>query len=1356
MKNYSIMGIKEPKNRISYLIRQMVLFAFFVIFSGGLRAATLYRPVIFHSGEAEISLQDHLHHPFYWWPNTLLSYPIVFEENILGESLVLTDRKTGTEYPFQLTNMETTSEGKTKGVLSFFADLPSGGSFDYVLKKGNPGSYPHIKVEQKNGELFVQTDKLSVWIPSSRSGEASFLPGPVLGVSQVGNPRMGNSIFQAGKRKLEKLETRVVSDGSLFAEINVSYFFTDGATYRANICCIKGYDFVEIKEQMNGFSDNEESDWEIDWSGFSPTHRQAPNHPHFFRGGLPENETPGFGRFDWETIDQKMLSGHLGIIYAKDSTRIPFEINTYGNYPAEKTVTSSVFWDEKSKQSVGIFMNNALEWDDREYAIWHITGRLSVRFYYRSGQLLWKYPVVNGTRSTALSCYNHQKDIDYMNNLEQEYQPHQHPDGFTYRVCMSQLSYNTFLQNRYGTIHLNEVKDWDLAYPDSLPQGPVIFPKGRINSVKDLERNFLYGSFILELPFSGTCQNSGYGPTSNRQFYDSWVDAFDRLLPAMLPPDRERFISMFLFHAYVAADEEYMPMRNMLSGHPNFLADVKSTPAMAAFLFPRHPAARDWEELFGKYIELNTHYHTRPNVKSWDATGGRWTENLGTYVWGFLRPTLRSNYLLQNYTDGINHLASDNTAILGSWLLNTLSAPFQGESLGFYTKDGHNLDMHYWGLVTKDKGQRRVHSPQGAHSARRMPSASLWLLGQELKNYDPLLSENISFVSHPDDQEEEVLDRDKDPFAIMYPEKGYDPGTPPDFKSIKFTGYGITLRAAVGTKDELSIHLQQIDRGPNYRWGLAADGGCGNIYFYAGGKSYSHNGKEDSGDRRVQDTDLITNFGVFKDGRFKSVGMNVLEKPMYDLGTGQFAEIVPSQKYPYSWPEYQGRSIMLVGSDYFILYDDVHDNNIADRLSWFTHPEEDFPEIKIIKAGGIGTYSSNGKVDKTEIFGKESKGVWYDGSGDFMTFVSHKKGYQAKQTSFGGIITSPQGQKDYVFRNDTPVEVHEEDIVFSGTAGFIREKEEGKKELALFHGTLIGSSGVEISTNNSDCGISAVIGTGNEISGRYFCARESKIEFSRVNGLLAGVEFYLDGVKQPVKIAEDKLIVSFPSGEHLWNLTSGLPDLVRPEIDFTRNEKGKVILGIHAVSGANLYRFEYSTDVGKTWTKLKDQSSVTIKIGSSKGELKGYVRSVALNKTHESQPSVIYPVYFTSEKPHYPDGLRLNIETGKFDLTWGRVLGCTQYRLYRRIKGSAKFQMIYRGEDSSFSDQSIHPDTIYEYAVTTVNGNGESNRSNSVNTNPSSWLNFDPMPGEPFRRSVNLYDGSRDNSGTPVDLYYPE
>ncbi|MDD4922454.1 MAG: hypothetical protein PHS30_08265, partial [Bacteroidales bacterium] len=799
---------------------------------------------------------------------------------------------------------------------------------------------------------------------------------------------------------------------------------------------------------------------------------------------------------------------------------------------------------------------------------------------------------------------------------------------------------------------------------------------------------------------------------------------------------------------------EYMPMRVMFSGHPNFLSDVKSVPAFAAFLFPKHPEAKNWQRSFGKYIDLNSHYHVRPDVKSWDATGGRWTENLGTYVWAYLKPSLRANYLLQNYFNGINNFANDNNAMLGSWLVNCLSAPYDGESLEYYMEKD-KLNNHYWGIVTKENGSRRVHPPQGAHSARRMPSASLWLLGQELKYYDPLLSENISYVSHPDDIEEEILDRGKDPFGLMYPKDGDHSGTPPDFKSTKFTGYGIILRAAVGTKDELSVHLQQIDRGPNYRWGIAADGGCGTIYFYAAGKSYSHNGKEDIGDRRIQDTDLITNFGVYKDGRFKSIGKGDLTRPMYDFSFGQFAEIVSSRESSYSWPEYQGRSIMLVGSDYFLVYDDVYNGNMSTRFSWFTHPQEELPELKVVKGGGAGYTATKGSPDISTHTGTETKGIWFDGTGDCMTFVSHKKGFTQEPTAYGCTVTSPDGHKDYVFRNDTPIKANDKGFVFEGTAGLIRQRDAVKQEWALFHGTRIGNETFEIQTSNADAGISAVYSDKRNINGQYASPVAAAFIFQWSQVIPDHVQFYLDGVIYPMKSEKNQIQVHFPAGKHIWSLTSGLPNLPRPEFDFTRNEKGKVFLSVIPVPGASRYRFDYSTKGDSEWKKLKEQVSGSLLIKPFANENKGYVRVMALNDEHESEASVVYPVYFTSEKPHFPDGLKWGTEKEKVNLTWGKVLGCTEYKLFRRVKGSEKFQLIYRGKKTRFNDLTPVPKVIYEYAVTAVNGNGESQLSGQVDNDPASWLNFDPVPGEPFRRVSSSWSGV-DNSGERPGIYYPE
>ena len=1330
-------------------MQKSIIFKIFIvafIFAGGALFANGNQSVIFKAGMAEIRYQDHLHHEFYWWPQSLLSYQVIFEENVSETELKMTDKNSGKQVPFQFTDWSKNREGKTTAILHLLTDLKPGGSFWYQLQKGVPEKFPAIQAEKKGEEFEIKTDKITTWIPATQMVTSRQLPGPVLSLAMHDKARMGKSVFNHGSKKTGKVETKIVSEGPLFAEAEVNYQFDDGSWFKATVRCVKSYDFIEMKEWMNGFSRDEQASWELIWDNFTPTHRQAPNHPY----GAPK-QTPGFHRYDWEKVDQNMLNSHHGITMAGNDGKIPFEIGIYGNWPAERTVTSSVFWDEKGMQSVGLFMGNASFWDDKEYSIWSISGKANVRFYYKDGKLRFSYPVNEGQRSTAISCYPHQNDIDYMNELERLSDPKKpYP-----RTKISQLSYNTFLQNRYGTIALNMLKEWDLTYPAPKRLSPVIFEKEKGTSLSSLERYFHTGGYTNELAISGPCQNSGYAPVPARSFYESYVVQFNTLLPEANEAQREKLVAAFLLHAYTSAGEEYMPMRVMLSGHPNFLADVKGIPALAAFLFPEHQEAKNWSDMFEKYVELNARYHVRPNVNAWDATGGRWTENLGTYTWAALRPTVRTNFLLQDYADGKNRLANENTRLLAASVLHSLSAPFDGEDMEYYRDATGKLDGHSWGVITKQQGPSRIHPPQGAHALRRRPPSVFWRLGKELENYDPLLSENIRFVTRPEHDDMESSEQKKAIYKIMYPVEGQDKGTPPDFQSVKLTGYGIILRAAVGTKDELSVHLQQIDRGPNYRWGNAAEGGCGGIYFYAAGKSYSHNGKEDIGDRRIQDNDLITNFGVFKDGRFKAIGRNELTSPLYDFKVGQFAEITSSKDNGYSWPEYKGRRIMLVGSDYFMVYDDVYNQNMSTRFSWFTHPYEELPEINIVKGGGAGYTASKSKPEFITHTGRETKGIWYDSGGDCMAFVSHKKGYTQESTPYGCIVTSPGGEKDFIFRSDVPVSAEGDGYLFEGTAGFVRIKGNGQKELSMFHGLRIGSSDFVMQTSSSDAGISATFSGSDNIHGEYKSPVESSVTFTLKTSIPDNLSFYLNGIKMPVKSENGKMEVTIPAGKHIWTITTGLPGLPRPVIEYTRNEKGKVFLSTKPVPGASLYRFEYSLDGTTGWTTRKEQAASAVSLVPLRSEAKGYVRIIALNATHQSQPSVVFPLYFTKAKPHFPDGLNLIMKDGKALLTWGKVNGCNEYRLYRKIRGSAKLQLVYKGNGNSFTESLDSAGEIREYAVTAVNGNGESDKSVLIDTDPDNWLNFDPVPGEPFRRVASKWGGN-DNTGDKTDFYYPQ
>jgi hypothetical protein len=1237
------------------------------------------------------------------------------------------------------------ADGAVTGKLYVMSGLRPGEKRTFLLQKGVPEQFEEIGVKNVQGEYCVETDRLSISIPDSRNG--GDIPGPFSALARKGDIAFGKSRF-AGDLKPEKLTAKITEQGPLFVTFRLDYDFPEGAKYSVLLRCVKGYDFVEVSEQMDGFPENPDLAVEFLWTGFNSTHRQAPNHPY----GPSNRDAKGFGRYDWEKIDQQIMNSQHGVTKAGADGKIPFETGMYGNWGAELNLTSAVFWDENGSRSIGVFTRGIKNWNNHKYPVWLDTRELSVKFYYRDSVLSWRYPVINGSRTTGVSIYDHQKDIKVMDELEKlTAATAAGNEGMTYRVNMSQLSYNHFLQNRYGTLCLNEVKDWVLTYPDSLRRPEVIFDNPDNMTPDQFEQDFFYGSFSNELPVSGTCQNSGYGPTSSRLFYEKWTPMMNVLYNDMTPDRRRRMTAMYLVHAYIAAGEEYMPMKNMLGGHPNFLADVKSVPAYAAFLFPEHPMAGYWADLFEKYVALNYRYHVRPDVDRWDARGGRWTENTGTYLWAALRPASRASWLLEHFYDGKKRMADENVSRMAAFVVNSLSAPFDGEPDGMYydIRSGRK-DSHSWNLVTPEMGPARILPPQGAHAIRRHPPNNFWRLGKELENYDPLLSENIRYVARPDFDDFETESFKRNSFKFMYPQQSDDTGTPPLLESVKMTGYGIVLRSDAGTDAEVSLHLIQIDNGPNYRWGIAGAGGGGAIYYYAAGKSFANNGKEDIGDRKLGDTDFTTGFGAFRPGpvdpyiggQFKSAGKNELERPMYDLGIAQFAEVTTSETNNYIWPYYSSRSVLLAGSDYFIVYDDVHNPSIGGRFSWFTHVNDTLPELKVVKPSRyeFSTHRS-----------RESKGVWFDGSGDFLTFVSHKNGYEVSETGYGCTVVSPDGFTDYIFRNDIPVDVHENGYLFSGTAGIIRKAGSGDEQWAIFHGSKIGNDRFEVCPGNNDTGMSIEYRSDKNISGESYSLKDSRVIF-RWKSIPDKIMFYVDGKPCKAEISGNSADMAIPAGRHVWTVTTGDPSLPRPEIMFTKNIKGCVELAVNPVAGVQKYRYEYSVDQGVSWRLLRETKTASVIISPSGNETKGYVRVTAVNRDNESEPSAIYPVCFTTGKPHYPDGLKIELSESAVRLSWGRVLGCNEYRLYRRQEGGG-YSLVYKGSGNAFSEKMISG-SIYEYSVCAVNGNGQSDYSHSVTTDPESMLNFDPVPGEPFRRSVTR-DWGRDNDGIKTPAYYP-
>jgi hypothetical protein len=169
---------------------------------------------------------------------------------------------------------------------------------------------------------------------------------------------------------------------------------------------------------------------------------------------------------------------------------------------------------------------------------------------------------------------------------------------------------------------------------------------------------------------------------------------------------------------------------------------------------------------------------------------------------------------------------------------------------------------------------------------------------------------------------------------------------------------------------------------------------------------------------------------------------------------------------------------------------------------------------------------------------------------------------------------------------------------------------------------------------------------------------------------------------------------------------------------------------------------------------------------------KVHLRLVALNGNRESEPSPAYPLYVSTVAPEPPDGFDLRLGTNLVQLTWGEVLGVTEYRLYRRVRGSEQWKKIWKGIDRSYADTSAkgviphtelpgsldnppYTGTVYEYAVTAVSGNGEGAKSTVRNTNPAAWLNWLPDVLLQFRRQSEYVKPPYVPAGTVPPMYYP-
>ena len=1255
-----------------------------------------------------IELKEHLDVPGMSWPKTLLEYPVDFSaEPIDPSDMILVDLTRDESIPFQLTRKETINGKVSSAVLCFFSDLPSGGKREFRL--ANKKSFPKIKSQKPESTVhktvqgnYIQLNNGSLRLEIPNAGRRQTFTPPI---RQIGNTEkwLGKMAMPA-TLPMKRMEVIEVETGPLLAEYLFDCQFDEGRRFRLTLRLVAGMDYVAMEEDISGFSEQDAFFWNMVWSEFTPQYRYCPN-----RTGQKADKTQkGYNSFDWEPIEERPGDPngikHPDMPYDQQhgpDGLLPFKITPYHNWMTWWRLHTAAFWNEKTGSTIAIFIKDFEKWIDPAYPVWGSKDNTAIHFLNNKDGFRWRYPMTTCKRSTAIAIYPHQKDIELVD-----------------RHSKASL-YVDYLRKWYGWVSLDKTKNWILDYGERKSEHPVFFKENNTIKPQDVLRSL---KNEVQTVADGGERTDGPNPVRTRTFY-SLTELFEQTEKRMTLEEYKQARALYLFMTYVFMDEALMPMQTMLSGHPNFLADVKGVPALAVFLFPDHPHAQQMVDHFEKSVALNLRYHTRPDEPAWDAHGGRWTENLACYTWAFLRPTLKPTFLLHHCYDGKNRMLQPNISLYGDWLLNGLTTPLNIEN-----------------------GKRGL-PPQGAHVRRNVPPNLLYLLGVELKYYDPLLSEHLLWVATPENPHFESSGHWEEPMLARFT---YTGGTNPHLKSSKYTGYGITMRSDFNKPDEMYVHLQQIDAGPNYRWGRAAKGGNGVIYYNAQGKRYSHNGEEDVGDAPFGDTDRCTNFGVKKGGCYRcigdwrSVGTNELTEPLYDFGFAQFASVLANEE---AAPEYQSRSVLMSGSDYILIFDHVKDNTVEGRLSWFVDKDEDFPYIHQL-IPGIAGVDANIQPSNTPYHRDPptlpTKGRYYDGKGNFLTLVTHKESIKPVAVAAGTYQTlKPDGSTEWVFRSDQNISFDREQKLFEGRAGLIRQSKDGKTfEAALFQGKKTGLPGIaaEWVTVPKHGGMS-MKKDASGFSGIFQALETTSVRLILNKKLPKGMVFYLDGQKTELTASGNNVYtLTLPAGKHHWQWTDKGVVPQAPTITKSILGASHCTIGWTFVAGATSYLVEKSMDGGNTWANVAENIRENrYRLSGLTAGTKIHVRVTAQGEGGLSEPSNDYPVYSSNDKPYAPQGLLAVCSGNQVQLSWGQILGVDQYALYQRKKGTTNFQKVYSGDQRATS---LHiPDgDIYEFAVTAINDNGESEKSFIADTDPNRLINWYPVPGEVFRRDTESHE----------------
>lgn len=384
----------------------------------------------------------------------------------------------------------------------------------------------------------------------------------------------------------------------------------------------------------------------------------------------------------------------------------------------------------------------------------------------------------------------------------------------------------------------------------------------------------------------------------------------------------------------------------------------------------------------------------------------------------------------------------------------------------------------------------------------------------------------------------------------------------------------------------------------------------------------------------------------------------------------------------------------------------------------------------------------------------------FNGQGDFLTVVTHLRNYHDERLiysidkkDYGAELIFPQIREE-VFNDQARIYVDEKEFSFDGYVGYLTDTHL-QKRLAIFNGSYIRLDDFSLTIpfdREIRYGMSAVLSE-NEVRGNAVFGAEGEV-FVRVSRL-DKAKVFVDHKAVDFSYKKGAYCFIMPRGKHSYNIGE-TPDIEKAAVRFTVARKDGFDVKWEHLLGAQTYEISLSADDEYTYRTV---GTVQAKEGENSFAVndlkkgKFYVRVRGINGKKFGEFSHAYPVYVTDALPHSPEGFRVEkTAQGDYCASWGEVLGCGVYKLYKVEDGETR--LFYEGGDRKISV----PQGMYY--VTSVNGNGESMPSLSRSTwdERAAW---DNRPEKGFVRDTRSHEHGYsgfdyiNNKLKPI-LRYPE